>query len=224
MKLGDNSINTVLHQITRGILNDHCPAGINCMGKPITDTIDKVLQILATRAGKSDDIDYKSVEKSDNRKEKFKVKQDDNIYKLDEEYKNNGNDDKQPNTNENGKMKLKLNDSIFKQNEEKVGSDDKEIDKINMDPFKVKLYNSNFQPEDKRNINEQDKTKKQDDKETNKHDNGNMTQMRIHHLNPIKNFKAANENEMKKNIDETGSMTNDIEYYLLGSNTIIVLR
>lgn len=121
LKLGDNSIKTVLHQITRGILNDHCPAGINCMGKPMTDTIDKVLQILATRAGKSDDVDYKSVEKSDNRKEKFKVKQDDDIYKLDEEFKKNGNYDKQPNTSENGKMKLKLNDSILNQKEEEVG-------------------------------------------------------------------------------------------------------
>lgn len=101
---------------------------------------------------------------------------------------------------------------------------DKKIDKINMNPFKIKQYTSNFQPEDKRNINEQDKTKKQDDKETNKHDNGNTTQMGIYHLNPIKNFKAANENEMKKNIDEAELMTNDVEYYLFGSNTIIVLR
>lgn len=228
LKLADVSIKTALSKITRGILNDHCPEGINCMGKPMIDAVSKVLNtIFAARVGNTGSTGYKSDEISDNKQHKNKLKLDDNMFKMEEEDKENGSDDEQLNSSKNVKSKLKLNNSIFKlkdKEDNQFGSDDKQIHKINMDTYKVKLHNNTFKPEDKENRNKHDKTKNQYDKETNKYDYGNITQMEIQHPNPIESFNAANKNddEMEQNIEKKGPTTNGVDYSLFGSNTIVL--
>lgn len=77
---GDN-LDAILSKITRGVIDDNCPEGINCLGESMTGAVDKVLSLLAARLGKTGSIDYNSVQKSEITQQKLQIKLDDNLSK-----------------------------------------------------------------------------------------------------------------------------------------------
>lgn len=77
-----DSLDSILRKITHRVIDDNCQDGINCMGGTMTGALDKVLSMLATRLGKTGSIGYKSIQKSEIKQQKFKLKLSDNSLEL----------------------------------------------------------------------------------------------------------------------------------------------
>lgn len=78
----DDSFDSILRKITHGVVGDKCQDGVKCEGGTISGALNQILSILATRLGKTGTIGYKSVQKSEIKKEKFKLKLNDDLLKL----------------------------------------------------------------------------------------------------------------------------------------------
>lgn len=108
-----HNFKSIRNKINRGVINDNCPAGINCIGESMTDALDSILSLLSTRLGKIDIIGYKSARKNDIMHQKFILKRDHNMFELeDEEDKKSSSDDEQ--FNEKNIDKFKVLHRMFK--------------------------------------------------------------------------------------------------------------
>lgn len=219
-------LKSAMNKITRGVIDDNCPAGINCIGNTMTDAVDKVLAILATRSGKDDSIDYKNVTESDIKQQKLKLNLDDNTVNLEDEVDNkNDTADDQLNENKNNKIKLKLNDTVlnlrYKQDNED-GSDDNGIDDIsiiniiNMNKFKVILNNGNFTQSGSNKSSDEN----QYDTVTKKYNNNDVVENLI--SNEYCDCVAANETDDKiEEYNEDGSTNSGDEYIVIGGKKMV---
>lgn len=75
----EGNLNSIL------FIDDHCPNGMNCIEESMIRAVDKVLSMLFTWAGKTGDIRYESIKKSEIKHRTLQLKVDDNLYR-DEEH------------------------------------------------------------------------------------------------------------------------------------------